>query len=163
MTVYHITIPGAPYAKKRPRFSRATGRAFNPKENASFESLVRSLALQQFSEPIQGPVTVAIGAFFIPPASWSRARTEAALGQPHTQRPDLDNIQKAVLDGLNRVAFADDSQVAEIWCWKLWGEEAKTLVLVYPPDEAPFGGGFESLGAEFEAIWDSNVANLYES
>lgn len=129
-----LYIPGPPYAKKRPRFSRKTGRAFNPKENESFESLVRGIALRYFPAPLAGPVDVAIMAAFKPPASWSAKRTAAALGKPHTQRPDLDNIQKAVLDGLNRVAFADDSQVASTSCRKMWADTAQTIVVVAPSD-----------------------------
>lgn len=35
-----------------------------------------------------------------------------------TQRPDVDNVLKAIMDGLNGVAYADDSQVVSVECFK---------------------------------------------
>lgn len=41
-------------------------------------------------------------------------------GDWHTQRPDTDNIEKSVLDGLNGIAWADDSLACEIVARKKW-------------------------------------------
>lgn len=38
--------------------------------------------------------------------------------QPFTLKPDIDNIIKAVMDGLNGVAFLDDKQVVFVSCKK---------------------------------------------
>lgn len=38
--------------------------------------------------------------------------------QPFTLKPDVDNVIKAVLDGLNGVAFVDDKQVVFVSCKK---------------------------------------------
>lgn len=55
--------------------------------------------------------------FFIPmPKSWSKKKKAAMVGQPHRQRPDIDNYAKAVLDAL----YEDDSGVAEIHLKKVW-------------------------------------------
>lgn len=131
LTPIHFEIPGKPFAKQRPRFSPKSGRAFTPSETVSFERTVGSYAMQHCREPFAGPVSVEITAIFEPAASWSQKRRAAQIGQPHTQRPDLDNIQKAILDGLNRIAFADDGQVSQITTRKLWGEQAKTIVTIY--------------------------------
>lgn len=125
-----FTIPGKPWAKQRPRFSRRNGRAFTPKETVSFEQTVAVIAAQHFPEPLEGPVVLTIRAVFEPPQSWSKKKREALLYGPHTQRPDLDNIEKAILDGLNRVAFADDGQVYETSTRKTWGEQARTIVTI---------------------------------
>ncbi len=126
----NFTIPGKPYAKKRPRFSRKHGRAFDPAENASFESTVAAIALPHFPTPLVGPVSILIRAFFAPPQTWSAKRRAAALGQPHTQRPDTDNVAKAIMDGLNRIAWADDAQVHFISAAKSWGESDETKVSI---------------------------------
>lgn len=124
-----FAIPGKPFAKQRPRSTRQ-GRVYTPQQTVAFEATVQAIALQYFPAPIDGPIKVTIEAVFEPPRSWSKKKTAQHLGGYHTQRPDLDNCQKAILDGLNRVAFADDSQVAEIVCAKRWGTGAHTTVKV---------------------------------
>lgn len=55
--------------------------------------------------------------FGIPmPKSWSEKKKNAMAGQPHTQKPDVDNITKAVLDAV----FEDDSHVWNVHSVKLW-------------------------------------------
>lgn len=124
-----FTIPGKPFAKQRPRATRQ-GRVYTPKETVSFENTVGQLACQHFPEPLDGPVSVFIWATFQPPKSWSRKKTGEHIGRPHTQRPDLDNCAKAILDGLNRIAWADDGQVSELHVRKIWGPEPRTVVTV---------------------------------
>lgn len=127
-----FTVPGKPFAKQRPRFSRKIGRAFTPAETVSFERTVGQIAALHFPAPITGPVSVEIIATFATPDSWSAKKRAATIHRPHTQRPDLDNCQKAILDGLNRIAFADDGQVAQITARKVWGVTAQTVVHVEP-------------------------------
>lgn len=134
--IYFI-IPGRPFAKQRPRFSRSSGHAFTPGETVSFERQVGIIASQLFPEPLSGPVLIQICAVFSPPVSASKKRRVESLGRPHTQKPDLDNIVKAITDGLNRIAFADDSQIAAIHASKTWGEAAETVVHVSGLNERP--------------------------
>lgn len=129
MAALSFTIPGKPFAKQRPRATRQ-GRVYTPAETVSFERTVGQIAAIAIKTPFAGAVRLTIRATFAPPPSWSNRKRAAHLGQPHLQRPDLDNCQKAILDGLNRIAFADDAQVAEIICSKAWGETAQTVVTV---------------------------------
>ena len=124
-----FTIPGKPFAKQRPRATRQ-GVIFTPAATVSFERQVAQIAAQHFPEPITGPVKVAIWATFEPAQSWSKRKVAEHLNRPHTQRPDLDNCAKAILDALNRIAWADDGQVAEIHVRKVWGPSARTVVTV---------------------------------
>lgn len=127
--IVSFTIPGKPFAKQRARATRQ-GRVYTPKETVSFERAVGQLAAQHFPAPIDGPVRLTIIATFRPPESWSNKKRVAHIGQPHTQRPDIDNCIKAISDGLNRIAWADDGQVAEILGRKIWGETEQTIVQV---------------------------------
>lgn len=124
-----FTIPGKPFAKQRPRATRQ-GRVYTPKETVSFERTVGQYAMQHFPQPIEGPVSVIVYATFEPAASWSKKKAAAHLNRPHTQKPDADNVMKAILDGLNRIAFADDAQVSEQVVRKIWGPTAQTVVMV---------------------------------
>lgn len=127
-------IPGKPFAKKRARsfYNKNLGRAMtvNDPANCSFEGSVAAIAAPLFDIPMQGAIHVEVTAVFAPAASWSKKRRSEALGQFHTQKPDGDNILKAVKDGLNRIAWADDSQVAESVVRKVWGEVEGTAVTV---------------------------------
>ena len=132
MDAVTFEIYGKPFAKQRPKFSRR-GKfvsTYTPKETVSFERTVGMIGSEHFDTPIQGPVRLEVLAIFKPAKSWSKKRRAEAMGQWHTQKPDKDNIEKAILDGLNRIAYADDSQVASGGCDKIWGEIEKTIVTV---------------------------------
>lgn len=132
-----FVIPGKPFAKQRPRFAK--GRTYTPAQTVSFERVVGQYAMAEKCPLLDGPVRLKITAIFEPAKSWSKKRKAAALWGPHTQKPDLDNIEKAILDGLNRIAFADDSQVCMVEKRKMWGSEAQTIVEVLPLNTFPLG------------------------
>jgi Holliday junction resolvase RusA-like endonuclease len=131
MTRAAFTIPGKPFGKQRPRATRQ-GRVYTPAETVSFERQVGMIARPHFPAPISGPVRLTIHATFATPASWSQRKAAAHLHRMHVQRPDLDNIAKAIKDALNRIAWADDAQVAEMTVSKVWGLQDATSVIVEP-------------------------------
>jgi len=58
-------------------------------------------------------------AYFEPAQTWPKKKKLAAIGQLHRQKPDVDNIYKAILDCL----FVEDSAIAagtvkKLWDWK---------------------------------------------
>lgn len=127
-----FTVPGTPVAKGRPRISTRGGfaRAFTPAKTVAYEGLI-ALAAQDAMKgaaPYVGPVSVTVTATFPIPASWSRKKQATALW--HTGRPDGDNLLKAVGDGLNGVAFKDDSQVASARIVKRYGAVPGLMVEV---------------------------------
>jgi Holliday junction resolvase RusA-like endonuclease len=124
-----FVIHGKPFGKQRPRATRM-GRVYTPAETVRFETHVAQVAAENFPAPFTGPVRITVRAEFEPAPSWPKKKQAEFLGRGHTQKPDLDNVVKAISDGLNRVAFADDSQIAEMIVQKRWGPEAKTVVTV---------------------------------
>lgn len=65
---------------------------------------------------------------FEPPKSTSKKRREEMIGEYHRQKPDRDNIDKAVLDAL----FKEDKAIASGTIRKLWAEQASlTLFITY--------------------------------
>ena len=75
---------------------------------------------------------VQIRAYFPMPNSWSRAKKGLALSgdiRPG-KKPDVDNIIKIVLDGLNGIAYDDDKQVVYASCKKMYGTAGEIWVSV---------------------------------
>ena len=80
--------------------------------------------------PLAGAISVDIHVLIAPPKSASKRDLEAMLWgdlQP-TKRPDLDNVVKAVLDGMNGIVFADDAQVTWMCATKSYDEQAGVKV-----------------------------------
>lgn len=54
------------------------------------------------------------------PKSWSNKKRDRLRGQPHQQRPDIDNLIKAFLDAVYH--HADDAHIYEIHACKVWAD-----------------------------------------
>lgn len=125
-------IPGVPVAKGRPRMTK-TGHTYTPKKTEEYEELVKQSYLMACGNRITDrPVAINI-LFQMPiPKSCSKkqmAAMEANLQKP-AKRPDIDNLIKAVLDGLNGVAYMDDKQVVAITAAKVYGAVSGTKVSI---------------------------------
>lgn len=122
--VARFTVDGEPVSKARPRFTR-TGRSFTPQKTADAEANMaqafREAAPEFTPEPDR---TYGVTALFF---------------HGTRQRRDVDNCIKLVLDGLNGVAWQDDSQVSEVSGRKVLEEpeHARTEVAIYAVGLAP--------------------------
>ena len=98
----------------------------------AYKAAIRAAFIQEAKRwrTIQGPVFVGIHVWCGMPASWSRKKQSAHVGQYHTQKPDADNITKAVLDALTDCGvWVDDAQVASCQVIKRWtGKDEATLI-----------------------------------
>lgn len=47
-----------------------------------------------------------------------------------TKKPDLDNVIKIILDGLNGLAYGDDKQVVELKALKCYAKEPFVLIQI---------------------------------
>jgi Holliday junction resolvase RusA-like endonuclease len=117
VSAVQFTIPGAPVGKGRPRVAMRGKFAqhYTPEKTASYESLVKMAGFDamQGRELYVDAVSVTLDVWVPIPASWSqRKRDQAVSGAIRpTTKPDLDNVTKAVFDGLNGIAWKDDVQV----------------------------------------------------
>ena len=59
------------------------------------------------------------------PKSWSKKKTNKMLFQAHQQKPDIDNLVKAVLDSL----ADDDSYISALKVHKIWSDEGKITII----------------------------------
>lgn len=124
-----ISIPGTPRAKARPH--SGPGGFYTPKETEAEEAFIRAAGVKAMAgrEPMVGPVKLVLEAVFEMPVSWpSRVREMRQL--PHVSKPDLDNIEKLVLDALNEVVFLDDGQICEVIKRKRYGEGARVEIIL---------------------------------
>lgn len=63
--------------------------------------------------------------FVIPmPQSWSKKKKAEMNGKPHQQKPDKDNLEKALLDAI----FEDDCRIWDGRVSKVWGETGKIII-----------------------------------
>lgn len=115
-----FTIPGNPVGKGRPRIGRVGGHArmFTPDKTVSYESLVKYAGFEamQGRALLLDAVAVVLDICVPIPASWSKRKQAMAVagGVFPTTKPDIDNVEKAVFDGLNGIAWKDDVQVVSV-------------------------------------------------
>lgn len=131
-----FTVPGQPYGKGRPRIGKVGkhARLFAPEKAVNYESMVKVLAAQAMAgRPLlDGAVEVRMDIACQIPASWSQKKqAEAVAGRVFpTTKPDIDNVEKAIFDGLNGVAWRDDVQVVDVVKRKRYGRVPGVLVRI---------------------------------
>ena len=132
----HLSVPGEPVGQPRHRVSTIGGQArmYLPTNHPvhDYKAAIRTEFITEAKvwRTIRGPVHVGIYLWFAMPASWSKKKRAAHAGQYHAQKPDTDNVVKAVLDALTDCyVWRDDSQVASCVVIKRWaGSEPTTLI-----------------------------------
>ena len=129
-------VYGEPVGKGRPRFARrgAFTHAYTPEKTKTYEDEIRMMARAAMgsSEPLDTPVTVAIYIRTGIPASFSKQKRKDALEgilKP-TKKPDIDNIAKCFLDGMNDIVYLDDKQVVNLHITKVYSETPAVEVMV---------------------------------
>lgn len=150
MTRLAFSIDGEPRAKGRPRAGarivwnngepEAVVSLHTPSETRAAEAVVADLFRAKFPRHVQfsGAVLLRFTAVFPIPSSWPKKLQEAARRGElyHTSKPDKDNVEKLLVDGLNGLAWADDAQVQGGGV-KRYGHPARidvVLELVQQPD-----------------------------
>lgn len=140
MTAERISfvIPGPPRGKGRPKFARggAFTRVYTDAKTMAYEDQVKFYGSTAMNgrQPIEGPVVLEVVATFEIPKSMPKKRAaEATAGKVRpTTKPDADNLLKIVADGLNKIAFRDDTQVVRAVVLKIYGDTPQLLATVYP-------------------------------
>ena len=123
MKTFKFFVEGRPKGKGRPRMNRRTGHVYTPAATKEYESDIRQAFLRQGGESFCGlPVSVQVEASYPMPKSWSKKQRDEARGTYCEHKPDLDNVEKAVLDALNGVAWNDDKSVVVLIARKVWAD-----------------------------------------
>lgn len=119
-----FVVFGVPVPKERARVTKYG--AFTPARTVAYEKKVRMSAVMARVAKLAGDVALMLVMYF-----------------PDKRRRDFDNISKSICDGLNGVAWEDDSQVkewhgtinvdranprVEVWVWpRAYGKTLATV------------------------------------
>jgi crossover junction endodeoxyribonuclease RusA len=96
-------VPGPPAAKGRPRLDSRRGHFYTPGKTASYEHQVRVEALRATAL-----------ARWPKPSQADRFSVAMHLCFADARRRDIDNVAKAILDGMKGVVFLDDFHVVKL-------------------------------------------------
>lgn len=117
-----FTIPGKPQPKQRPRVT--SHGTYTPKETIEYERLVGWQCRSAYKgKPLSTALKMTVRVFVKLPKKTVREK-----GDWHTSRPDLTNIIKSIEDGLNGIAYLDDSQIVYLVATKQWASEDYVIV-----------------------------------
>lgn len=134
-----FTVSGEPVAKGRPRATAAGGfvRMYTPKKTATYEEHVAYCAIAAMNEsglirPLECPVKIDLVACMPIPKSMSKKKREQAIAGliVPAKKPDIDNVAKSILDGLNGVVFKDDNQIVQLIVTKCYSDVPKVDVSI---------------------------------
>lgn len=140
MQTIRMMVHGIPKAQPRVKaFSRGNhAGVYDPGTANDWKCLVAEQALRvKPPKPFIGPLLVDIQ-FHLPRPKRLMRKNDPTGPIPHTVRPDVDNLIKAVLDALKGLLWADDKQV--------WGIRAKKYY--HAIDEGPHAAIMVQFGAE---------------
>lgn len=122
------------FTKERPRTNFRTGAIYTPPKTLERERYIATQYKLQNKgwKTLYGPVGIEIEIEVNVPSSARKKEKEdmkAGLIYP-TKKPDIDNVAKLVMDGLQGVAFNDDYQVVDLKVSKRYGEEKRLKIKV---------------------------------
>ena len=138
-----FTVFGDPVSKERPRTVRSVDRhgrvtvhTYTPsktKDNEDKIALVYKSIYGGFKFDREAQLLVSISFFMKIPKSTSKADRQKMMAgeiRPTVKKHDIDNLEKLVLDGLNGVAYEDDSQIVELIGKKYYSNEPRIEIYV---------------------------------
>lgn len=115
---FHLFIRGNPVPQGRPKFFRRDNfvGAYDPKKSKSWKEIIYYRAMAGGAQVQEGPL------YLILHFKLQKPKTLSKTVQHHVKRPDLDNLIKAVKDGLKGVCYKDDCQIIRIAATKEYGD-----------------------------------------
>ncbi|MFM2089550.1 MAG: hypothetical protein RLZZ127_39 [Planctomycetota bacterium] len=128
-----VTIPGIPIGKGRPRSSlrrSAAGGTFihhhTPEKTQRWESMAAVfIRARAQGMRFDGPLELSYVAVF-PRPQRLMAKKHGDGRIPHTAKPDIDNIAKALMDAMQKAqALNDDAQVFSVAGVKFYADRAE--------------------------------------
>jgi Holliday junction resolvase RusA-like endonuclease len=143
MTTTTITVPGVPVAQPRQRHAIIAGHVRNYTPTQSPANVWKALIAMKWSEAVgqmrhTGPIRLELYLRLPRP---QRLNAKKFLGReirvPHSSRPDVDNLAKACMDSLNKVAWTDDSSICQLYVEKCYAAADETPHAVIVVQDVP--------------------------
>ena len=121
-----FSISLEPMASPRPKFSSRGGfvKAYMPKPYMAWKKrfLLAWLVYRAKKKAKGKPLFVKIGFYIEPTQAIAKVKKNQLALENETMpvivKPDIDNLQKSVLDALNGYAWHDDNQISDIYAKK---------------------------------------------
>ena len=117
-----LFIPGNPVPQGRPKFARQGNfvRCYDPKKSSEWKQFISLRAASENVQPFSQGTALEISAVFY----LTRPVSVSVKKRPYpTSKPDLDNLIKALKDGLKGITWHDDSQVVKISAVKQYSDK----------------------------------------
>ena len=135
--IIEIEILGQPTSQPRHRhFKRGNfSGTYDPAKDAK-NSFLSCMMHYAPSRPVETEICMEIIFCFLRPKShFGTGRNAGKLKKKalfhYIKKPDIDNLQKFVLDSMNKVFFRDDSQVYRVIAEKRYSDVAKTKITMF--------------------------------
>lgn len=143
-----IEIPGNPIAKQRHRHSNRNGfvHVYDPqeKEKIRIKNMMKRQIIEECNSPYKDIIMeasrVACGELFNVSLEFhmpfKKSINQGALNQfswiptPAHSKPDLDNLEKFILDCGNGVLWRDDCQIVSLSSKKFYSQNPKTVIKI---------------------------------
>lgn len=130
-----LVLHTEPLPKERPRATVMGGHAriYTPRKTAEYEKKIGDAWKSMHDGgPETGPVSVRM-AFVMPIPKSATKKAKQDMENRRIRpvvKPDADNLAKAVLDGLNGIAYRDDNQIVDLSVSKYYGTVPKVMIRV---------------------------------
>nr|DAG86799.1 MAG TPA: Endodeoxyribonuclease RusA [Caudoviricetes sp.] len=125
-------VPGKVRGKGRPRFTRRGNfvSTYTDDKTAAYEELIQASYLKRTSYISQKSVRISMYICFAPNKSDTKKNRIIKLLNKlwPNKKPDVDNVIKVVLDALNKIAYADDTQVNEVHVLRHFDEQERLVI-----------------------------------
>lgn len=130
-----IVIPGEPIPKLRPRFFVSRGKKLAYNSQASKESeiayRIKQQALKAEFDRTLAAYQIDLRFYFRPPPG-KEANLKLWGYVPHVIKPDLDNLEKWILDCANGILYRDDAQITKLSSSKHFCINPRTEIEIMP-------------------------------
>jgi Holliday junction resolvase RusA-like endonuclease len=128
---------GIPKAQGRPKFFRRGNfvGAYDPKDSRQYKDNIAAQIVAQKPILIEREKPIRLWITFLLPRPKAHYNSKGIvkakhIWTPHTKKPDLDNLVKAVKDSLKGILWYDDSQVYYTEAAKRYTDDKATVSII---------------------------------